>query len=218
MSSSTAPRRGFRQQYARTLVALPFALMLALGLSSQRVGTYWWDAAPRDRIEVVADGRASLTNHYEDAQGWHDARVRLRVVDTRRVTSEVLDHPGAQPRAVTVPAGQSLWRLTLRVEAEPTAYIRCQGEIRDAAGRPYSPGLQMFETGTSTLDLCDSIESPGPGIAVTKDSTPAPEDLRRPPAYDRYVYVSMPASASPARLVVWFTPPDAAFFELSPAG
>ncbi|XVX18595.1 hypothetical protein ACQP1U_09485 [Actinomycetota bacterium] len=216
MSSSTHRRPGFRQQYGRTLLALPVALALALGLSSQRVKTYWWDAAPRDRVEVAADGWASLTNRYEDARGWHDDRMRLRVTETRRVTTEVLDHPRATPRAVTVPAGQSLWRLTLRVEADPAAYLSCQGEIRDAAGRSYSPGLQMFTNGSSTLEVCDSIESPGPGLAVTERSTPDPSAARRPTSYDRYVYVSMPESASPATLVVWFTPPDAAFFELSP--
>lgn len=62
---------------------------------------------------------------------------------------------------------------------------------------------------------CAPPDAPGPGIALVKGGDPPPEDLTRPPAYDRYLYVPMPHEVRPRSIRVWFETPKYAEFAVT---
>ena len=52
-----------------TVSAIPFALVLALGASSQRLVDRWWPTFPHERLSAAADGSVRLSDTLDDAKG-----------------------------------------------------------------------------------------------------------------------------------------------------
>lgn len=205
----------------RALVALPFLLVLAFAANAQRALDYWWPSEPRYAAAVDDAGYARLVDSVIDANGSQERRIEVRVVDTAEV-SATEDYQGDDPRPVTVPGDLRLWRITLHVKSDPaTSLGGCQIQVLDAADRQYDPGTAIVDDSAASGQgfACVPADDPGPQLAlspgpVEPDSGLDSDDDARPPEYDKYVYVVMPADREPDRVRVWFELPDYAELNL----
>lgn len=187
------------------LAALPLALVLAVAGNAARVGPMWWDLAPHVARGPGADGLAQVRSPMP-AWGGTVVDARLGLVGVQRTTT-VTDRSG---RAVDarVPAGTVLWRVTLRVEAEPAVpLVGCELALVDARGRSFS-----LDRGAITPS--DAV----PRQRCVPDATPGPEwdsttgglrtDVARAAAYQVVSYVVTPADVQPTEIRVWWQLPE----------
>lgn len=197
-----------------TVAAIPLALALAMAASSQRLVDRWWPTFPHERAAHAADGSVVLRGTIEDANGIHPHVVTTRFVSLERVTS-YQEAPGKDVVPVTLPDGQVLWRLNLHFATDPTTIVgACTVQVLDDARREYSPGVGFLK-GVYSYTSCVPLDTPGPQVALSKGARPRPDELNRPPRYDRWYYLRMPASVRPDAVRVWFETPAYAEFDVS---
>lgn len=197
-----------------TIAALPVALALALGASSQRLVDRWWPTFPNERLAAAADGSVRLSDTLDDAKGTHPRVVTMRFTSLERV-SDFQEAAGAKTLPATVPADQALWRLTLHFEADPQAILgACQVQVRDAAGRQYSPGVGDAVEDAYDFTSCTPPGAAGPMAALSADG-PTPAFDPRPAEYDRRYHLLMPSGVRPDNVRVWFDTPLYAEFDVT---
>ena len=196
-----------------TVAALPLALALALGASSQRLVDRWWPTFPNERLSAGADGTVRLSDTFDDAKGTHPRVVTMRFTSLERV-SDYQDAAGAKTLPASVPTGQTLWRLTLHFEADPQTILgACQVQVRDADGRQYSPGVGDAVEDVFDFTSCTPPGAAGPMAALSSDG-PAQAFDPRPARYDRRYHLLMPSGVRPDNVRVWFDTPLYAEFDV----
>ena len=196
-----------------TVAALPFALALAMGASSQRLVDRWWPTFPNERLSAAADGSVRLSDTLDDAKGTHRRVVTMRFVSLAPV-DDFQESADAKVLSATVPGGQALWRLTLHFAADPSTVLgACQVQVRDAAGRQYSPGVGDAVEDTYDFTSCTPPGAAGPMAALSADG-PTPAFDPRPAEYDRRYHLLMPSGVRPDNVRVWFDTPLYAEFDV----
>jgi hypothetical protein len=196
-----------------TIAALPLALVLALGASSQRLVDRWWPTFPNERLSAAADGSVRLSDTLDDAKGTHPRVVTMRLASLERV-SAYQEAAGARTLPATVPANQTLWRLTIHFAADPTTILgACQVQVRDAGGRQYSPGVGDAVEDVYDFTSCTPPGAAGPMAALSTDS-PSQAFDPRPAAFDRRYHLLMPSNVQPDNVRVWFDTPLYAEFDV----
>lgn len=196
-----------------TIAALPLALALALGASSQRLVDRWWPTFPNERLSAAADGSVRLRDTLDDARGAHPRVVTMRFISLERV-SDYQAAADSTSLPATVPAGQTLWRLTMHFAADPQTILgACQVQVRDADGRQYSPGVGDAVEDTYDFTSCTPPGAAGPMAALSTDG-PAQAFDPRPAAYDRRYHLLMPSGVRPDNVRVWFDTPLYAEFDV----
>jgi hypothetical protein len=196
-----------------TVAALPVALALALGASSQRLVDRWWPTFPNERLSAAADGSVRLSDTLEDARGSHRRVVTMRFVSLERV-NEYQASPGSKAEPAKVPAGQSLWRLTMHFASDPQTILgACEVQVRDAEGRQYSPGVGDAVEGAFEYTSCTPPGRAGPMPALSADA-PAQSFDPRPAEYARRQRLLLPSGVTPDNVRVWFDTPLYAEFDV----
>lgn len=195
-----------------TVAAIPFALALALGASSQRMVDRWWPTFPHERLAAAPDGSVRLDDTLDDAKGTHRRVVTMRFVSLGQVTA-FQESADAKTLPAAIPAGQTMWRLTLHFAADPSTILgACQVQLRDADGRQYTPGAG--DTVEDVLDYpsCTPPGAAGPMPALSADDTTTFDP--RPAEYDRRYHVLLPTGVRPDNVRVWFDTPRYAEFDV----
>lgn len=201
-----------------TVAAVPFALALALGASSERLVDRWWPTFPHERLAASADGSVTLRDTVEDPKGRHPRVVTMRYVSIQQVTT-FQDEPGDDEQPVRLPSGQVMWRLVLHYAADPDTIVgSCVVQVRDEHGREYAPGVGDAVEDAFVFTSCTPVGAPGPMAALSKDEVPKAPDPPRPAEYDRWYHVIMPAGVEPHDVRVWFDTPRYAEFPVPDAG
>ncbi|SDO94011.1 hypothetical protein SAMN04489867_0986 [Pedococcus dokdonensis] len=204
--------RGPTRRTVVTVAALPFALALALGASSQRMVDRWWPTFPHERLSAAPDGSVRLSDTLDDAKGTHPRVVTMRFVSLSRV-NDYQESADARTLPATIPAGQTMWRLTLHFAADPSTILgACQVQLRDADGRQYTAGVG--DTVEDVLDFpsCTPPGAAGPMPALSADDTATFDP--RPAEYDRRYHLLLPTGVQPDNVRVWFDTPLYAEFEV----
>ncbi len=197
-----------------TVAAIPVALALALGASSQRLVDRWWPTFPNERLSAAPDGSVRLSDTLDDAKGRHPRVVTMRYVSLERVT-EYQEAEGAKTVPAKVPADQALWRLTMHFAADPETILGgCVVQVRDARGREYTPGVGDTVEGVSDFPSCTPPGAAGPMASLSADELPQKFDPR-PPEYDRRYHLLLPADVQPDNVRVWFDTPRYAEFDVT---
>jgi hypothetical protein len=196
-----------------TVAAIPLALVLAMGATSQRLVDRWWPTFPNDRLSAAADGSVRLSDTLDDAKGTHRRVVTMRFVSLARV-EDFQESADAKTLPATVPAGQALWRLTLHFAADPATILgACHVQVRDAEGRQYSPGIGDAVDGVLDFPSCTPPGASGPLPAISTDGPDQSFDPR-PAEYDRRYHLLLPAAVRPTDVRVWFDTPLYAEFDV----
>ncbi len=197
-----------------TIAALPVALALALGASSQRLVDRWWPTFPNERLAAAPDGSVRLSDTLDDAKGTHPRVVTMRFTSLERV-SDYQEAAGAKTLPATVPADQTLWRLTLHFAADPQTVLgACQVQVRDADGRQYSPGVGDAVEDAYDFTSCTPPGAAGPMAALSTDG-PAQSFDPRPAEYERRYHLLLPSRVRPDNVRVWFDTPLYAEFDVT---
>lgn len=208
MSRSPRPSR----RTVLTVAAIPFALVLAMGASSQRLVDRWWPTFPHERLPAAADGSVRLSDTLDDAKGTHRRVVTMRFVSLAQV-QDYQESTAAKPLPATIPRGQALWRLTLHFAADPTTVLgACQVQVRDGDGRQYIPGVGDAVEDAFDFPSCTPPGATGPLPALSPDDTSTFEP--RPAEYDRRYHLLLPAGVRPTDVRVWFDTPLYAEFDV----
>lgn len=195
-----------------TVAAIPFALVLAMGASSQRLVDRWWPTFPHERLPAAADGSVRLSDTIDDAKGTHRRVVTMRFVSLDQV-EDYQESAGAKVLPARVPDGQALWRLTLHFAADPATILgACQVQVRDADGRQFSPGVGDVVEDAFDFTSCTPPGAAGPLPALSADDR-ATFDAR-PAEYDRRYHLLLPSGVEPTDVRVWFDTPLYAEFDL----
>jgi hypothetical protein len=201
-----------------TVAAIPFALALALGASSQRLVDRWWPTFPHDRIAASPDGSVTLRDTLKDAKGEHPRVITMRLASARTVTS-YQEAPGEDVVPFTLPDGQVMWRFVVRFDVDPDMVVgACTVQVRDARGREFRPGVGYAVPDVLDTPGCTPPGAPGPMAALSKDSVDPPPDPPRPASYERWYAVIMPAGVRPHDLRIWFDTPLYAEFPVTATG
>ena len=196
-----------------SVAALPLALVLAMGASSQRLVDRWWPTFPHERLTAAADRSVQLSDTLDDAKGTHRRDVTMRFVSLAPV-EDYQESADAKTLPATVPDGQTLWRLTLHFATDPATVLgACQVQVRDAEGRQYSPGVGDAVDDVLDFPSCTPPGAAGPLPAISADGPEQAFDPR-PAEYDRRYHLLLPAHARPADVRVWFDTPLYAEFDV----
>jgi hypothetical protein len=188
------------------VAALPLALVLAMGASSQRLVDRWWPTFPHERLAAAADGSVRLSDTLVDSKGTHRRDVTMRFVSLAPV-EDYQESADAKALPATVPDGQALWRLTLHFAADPATVLgACQVRVRDGEGRQYSPGVGDAVDDVLDFPSCTPPGASGPLPAISADGPDQSFDPR-PAEYDRRYHLLLPADVRPADVRVWFDTP-----------
>jgi hypothetical protein len=216
MTTMKQPSRLSRpgRRTALTVAAIPLALVLALGASSQRLVDRWWPTFPNERLSSASDGSVRLSDTLDDAKGRHPRVVTMKYVSLERVR-DYQEADGAKTLSAQVPAGQAMWRLTIHFTADPQTVLgACVVQVRDAGGRQYSPGVGDAVDGVSEFTSCTPPGASGPMASLAADEA-AQELDPRPPEYDRRYHLLMPVDVQPDNVRVWFDTPRYAEFDVT---
>ena len=147
------------------LAAIPLALVLGLGASSQRLVDRWWPTFPNERLSAASDGSVRLSDTLDDAKGRHPRVVTMKYVSLERVR-DYQEADGAKTLSAQVPAGQAMWRLTIHFTADPQTVLgACVVQVRDAGRRP------------ELLQLLRSLARDGRTAVVVEWGWPAAYDV-----------------------------------------
>lgn len=185
----------FLRRNARSLVALPFLLVLAVAASGQRMVDLWWPSGMHSEVAADPSGTARFDTVADVQTGPQRQRIAVRFV-----AAEPTDRmPMLDGSEVAVPEGFRAVRVRVHVETDPENVIgACQVLLRDDAGATYAAGTALFDGGVSDVGSCQprDVENPsGFAVDATKPST-------RPPAYDRDVVFVLPRDARPTTVRV----------------
>lgn len=196
----TAPRTGSWWRRNRWgLVALPLALTAALGASSDRVATYYWNAGLHQAQGADQGEWLSFTTTYVDANGTHGRELDLRLDATR-------DLPG-----VATGTGTRLVEVTLSFRADPALPLTgCRLALRDARGTRYEAIHDIVGPDALPRFSCVPAETPGPGPSLGAiDTTLGDDDSPpRPREWTVTGSVLLPADVEVTEALVWWQEPD----------
>lgn len=192
----------FRNRWGLGL--LPLATVLAMGASSDRVKTYFWDADLHQPIVVGQGEWVEYSEPYELDDGEGTMTVQARLDGVRELGAE----EARGEFDYQMPANSVAVEATLSFRADPDTPLRgCQIQARDQAGTRYAYQLLLVAGGQSTY-ACVPDESPGPSTLFGKLEMPGPDEPERPAEYTiKRVWV-VPEGTGITQVDLWWTPPD----------
>jgi hypothetical protein len=191
------------------LLALPLAIVAALGASSDRVQLYFWEKGLRHPTSGVAAQWVSFRDQYSDSNGDHQRLVRVRLDAVRPATE-----PWSSTSALQLPPGSKAVAVTLSLQADSKLPLSvCSLALRDAAGNRYDYQRSFGEQPTSP---CVPPDARGPDAAMGEFGGGAdPDDPPRPAQWTVSPVIVVPASVTPTEVDLWWEMPDYVSFAIS---
>ena len=199
-ATSAAPGWWRRNRWA--LLALPFALVLALVAAGDRVNTLWWQQDLRRPVTAGTDGAVELHQRIYDGQGGTlpiDVQVRL----------DGVDDPTTLPDRMTLPPGTRAVQVDLTLSADPDVVLRgCSLAVRDADGTRYDYIPSGWGASQSAFH-CVSKDAPGPRppMGDLDDVVTDRDALPRPQTWSVSRVVVLPDEVQVAEVVLWWQKP-----------
>jgi hypothetical protein len=200
------------------LILLPVALVLALLASSSRVQLFWWNYGPHEVTHGRQGQPASFTEDWQDKAGHHTRSLRVSVRSVAPA-HEVVVEDQPEPVQVTLPAGATLWRIELDVEADPNTVLwGCQVAIIDTQGRTFDTSTRLVEPSYKLkVSPCTPAGATGPQPILYEGMKQDPEQLDRPGKYTTSVYLPATTGAVPKTVRIWWAYPPVIEFAVQPS-
>lgn len=216
MSSPEQNRRGWWRRNRWALLALPFVLLLIVGLGSYRFVNFWWQNELTEPVRAEPGGTATLTADWQDASGEHTREVTMGAGTTRAVASYVDDFGTENP--VTQIEGTQVWRIMVEVEADADQVLSgCQYRVVDQHGRTARGSTVGIGPSMLGMDPCVPADAPGPAYDLGEEwGFEAPDTPPRPASYTRPFYVRLAEDAVPVELQVYWERPAFLALGLAP--
>lgn len=187
----------------RWLLALPLALVVAVGSSAQWVQTLWYEDGLHHRIATSEPGEyVGVTDDYEDALGRTSRSLEVRWSDSG--TWPVFSESGELRAA---PPGLEVRYVQLDLKADPeVALSSCQVLVEDTDGRRYGPPDVGSQYGG-----CVPAETPGPSMPITTDQERgvlSEGEEPRPAEWTVRPRFLLPEGAEIRRVLIWWEQPE----------
>jgi hypothetical protein len=189
------------------LLALPVAVVLAVGANAQRLHDYWWDQDLRHAAVTGNQGDwVSWSDDFTDAAGPGTRTFRVRVSGTESIGA---DGPSAESTDLELPPDLMGLRITMDFEAAPDQVLTgCQLALRDAGGNRY---VYRMKVNDLTQDLWPCLPGdhygPSPSITAGQPRAVMPGD-ERPPRWTIQRVVVVPRTAVITDVLLWWEQPD----------
>ena len=179
----------------KALLLLPVAVIAAVLASSSRIDDYWWSKGLHDAAEANSSGVVHFSDEYDDGYLSYPIAADIALQTVEPVTT-IESHLG-KPEPVKVPEGAMVWRVGLRIKADPdVVLIGCQVAILDDKGTRYDAESRQFDSlGSRPIHQCVPDETPGPRAKIGSTAAPkvAEGESPRPRDYDTVTYVVTPS-------------------------
>ena len=107
----------------------------------------------------------------------------------------------------TAAPGARLWRLSVKVEADPEMVLsECSLSLEDAAGTVYEASGGKVRSGEAYVDtwgnLCTNADTPGPSVDLNNVYVPVDPQYARPRNYQVNRYFAIPTGIEPTAVRV----------------
>ena len=107
----------------------------------------------------------------------------------------------------TAAPGARLWRLSVKVEADPEMVLsECSLSLEDAAGTVYEASGGKVSSGEAYVDtwgnLCTNADTPGPSVDLNNVYVPVDPQYARPRNYQVNRYFAIPTGIEPTAVRV----------------
>ena len=107
----------------------------------------------------------------------------------------------------TAAPGARLWRLSVKVEADPEMVLsECSLSLVDAAGTVYEASGGKVSSGEAYVDtwgnLCTNADTPGPSVDLNNVYVPVDPQYARPRNYQVNRYFAIPTGIEPTAVRV----------------
>ncbi|GAA4627079.1 hypothetical protein [Cellulomonas oligotrophica] len=192
------------------LAALPFALVLALLASSDRVVSWWWTQGLHRPTTAAPGAELVFRDVLTDADGDHDVAVTLHLDGVEETTVAWEDGT-----PLDLPPGTRALRVDLTLGAEPDAALRvCGLAVRGSDGTRYEYVPQTAGA-FQPSSPCVPPDAPGPWPASGWSAPePDPTEHDRPATWTVSPVVVLPDDVEPDAVLVWWQMPDYAVLPL----
>lgn len=189
------------------LALLPVALVAAAAGNAHRIQTWFWENDLRAAQRAGADGVVRFVDMYDDGNQRHPIRPALSLDAAEPVTA--IDPGDGEPITPRLAAGTRLWRVTIKVEADPDMILSgCQLALADSTGTRWKASDKAFDDGEySVPDPCTPPGRPGPSWLPNTPGPVVAADAVRPPSYHVTTYLAIPSTAQPSEVWVWWSEP-----------
>lgn len=191
------------------LILLPVALVLALAASSSRVQLFWWNYGPHDVTSGRQGAPVSFTQDWQDRAGRHTRSLTV-TVDSVTTATDVRVEGAAEPVAVRIPNGSTLWRVRLSVEADPQASLwGCKLALIDTKGSVYDTMTKLIEPSYKLkTNPCTPDGATGPAPVLYDGMKQDPQEQDRPRSYTTDAYLVATTGAVPTAVRIWWEYPQ----------
>ncbi|MBT0770864.1 hypothetical protein KIH74_18115 [Kineosporia sp. J2-2] len=196
-------RTGWLSRNRWGLGLLPLAAVLALGASSDRVKTYYWDADLHQPTVARKGVWLDYAEPYTDSTGDNVRKVSLKLDSVRRLSAQ----EATGSLSYEMPEGTAAVEVTFSVESDPqTPLFGCQAALRDTAGNRYFY-LVTNVAGGQDIPVCTPRDAPGPYDLLGKRAEPMDGESPRPASYTVTRVWVVPADAEYTELDLWWDTP-----------
>jgi hypothetical protein len=188
------------------LVLLPVAAALAVAASSSRYVHNYLPYEPSSVSEGVVGTPVDYAQEWQDRSGKYVRKVAV-TVDGITPTTKVVDWDGEDVDA-KIPAGTTLWRVSLSLDAAPDQVLRsCKLIVVDTRGREYEFGSRRIQPSNLKISPCLNPGQGGPEAALVDGATHKDEEPR-PQTWSTVADVLMAEDSVPAMVRVWWEFPE----------
>jgi hypothetical protein len=182
---------------------LPLALVLAMGASSDRVKTYFWDSDLHEPLVTAQGEWRSYSEPYTLDDGEHTMSLKARLDSVAPLTAQ----QAAGPYSYELPDGTTAVQVELSIQADPgTPLTGCSMALRDGDGNQYTYQATDVAGGQPTSS-CVPADTPGPNTALGQLSEPDPDQKPRPAQYTVKPIWVIPAGVKITEVDLWWTIP-----------
>lgn len=200
------------------LALLPIALTAALAANASGIVKDWYPRGFNERMGPDENGVVQVVDAFDDGFIRYPIRPKVSLVSVEQAetVSSTLDGVG-QP--ATTPPGTTLWRVVIRVEADPNMVLRaCKLALADGTSR-WDSTMRSFESRAYPPSLpCVPSARPGPDYTDPKRGPVVDINEVRPASYETHSYVVTPSSARPTEVLLWWHLPRYAALPITSLG